>query len=166
MIISLIAALTTNHVIGKRNVIPWYFPIDIKWFKHHTLYKPVIMGRKTFESIGKKPLLNRLNIVLSRNAINNRNDVFFVIDSPDYALSLIKDIYEEVMIIGGGTIYNVFLPYAQRLYLTYINSIIDIDGDSWFPDYDIKEWKSVFNSFYKVNDDIFCYLNFKILERL
>ncbi|WP_331828425.1 type 3 dihydrofolate reductase [Candidatus Blochmannia sp. SNP] len=164
MIISLIVALTTNHVIGKGNVIPWYFPVDIKWFKYHTFHKPVIMGRKTFESIGKKPLLNRLNIVLSRNPTNNYNDVFMV-DNPDYALSLVKDTY-EVMVIGGGTIYNIFLPYAQRLYLTYINNIIDIDGDSWFPDYDIKEWKSIFNSFYKVNDRFFNYLNFKILERL
>ncbi|URJ30235.1 dihydrofolate reductase [Blochmannia endosymbiont of Camponotus sp.] len=164
MIISLIVALTTNHVIGKQNVIPWCFPIDIKWFKYHTLHKPIIMGRKTFESIGKKPLLNRLNIVLSRNAINNCNDVFMV-NNPGCALSLVKDTH-EVMVIGGSTIYNIFLPYAQRLYLTYVNSIIDIDGDAWFPDYDIKEWKSVFNSFYKVNDDFFYCLNFKILERL
>ncbi|URJ26078.1 type 3 dihydrofolate reductase [Blochmannia endosymbiont of Camponotus modoc] len=163
MIISLIAALTTNHIIGKKNVIPWYLPIDIQWFKYHTLYKPIIMGRKTFESIGKKPLLNRLNIVLSRNLLNDYNGVF-VVENIDEALSLIQDAY-EVMIIGGSEIYNIFLPHAQRLYLTYIHNMVEIDGDTLFPDYDIREWQSIFNSFYKVREDCFCYLHFSILER-
>ncbi|URJ23117.1 dihydrofolate reductase [Blochmannia endosymbiont of Camponotus sp. C-003] len=162
MIISLIAALTTNHIIGRKNIIPWYLPMDIKWFKYHTSYKPIIMGRKTFESIGKRPLLNRLNIVLSRNLLNNYNGVF-VADNINSALLLIQNT-PEVMVIGGSEIYNIFLPYAQRLYLTYIHNIVEIDGDAWFPDYDIREWRSVFNKFYEIRENC-CYLQFSILER-
>ncbi|WP_159714774.1 type 3 dihydrofolate reductase [Blochmannia endosymbiont of Camponotus nipponensis] len=163
MIISLIAALTINRVIGKKNAIPWHLPVDIKWFKYHTICKPIIMGRKTFESIGRKPLLNRFNVVLSRNLINNYNGVF-VVENIDDALLLVQDAY-EVMVIGGSAVYNAFLPCAQRLYLTYINNIIDIDGDVWFPGYNMREWRSIFDSFYEVNEDFCHYINFKILER-
>lgn len=167
MIISLIAILTVNNVIGRENTIPWYFSADIHWFKNHTLYKPIIMGRKTFESIGKKPLSDRLNIVLSRNRLlcNNFNNII-ITDSLTRALSVIKE-SKEVMIIGGSSIYNTFINQCSRMYLTYINLVYDY-GDVWFPCYDKNQWNLVFDV-YTTENHIYntCYfnLNFKILER-
>lgn len=166
MIISLIAALTvTDRVIGMKGIIPWNLPIDMQWFKYHTLNKPIIMGRKTFESIGKKPLKNRLNVVLSRFLLNHYNDVYIVNDV-NQALSLVKDFY-EVMIIGGEEIYSVFLPHSSRLYLTYVSTTTYIYGDTWFPIYDASEWKSLFKDrCYSVDDKNDCYnLIFNIFER-
>lgn len=167
MIISLIAALTTNRVIGIKNVIPWHLPIDMEWFKYHTFNKPIIMGRRTFESIGAKPLKNRLNIVLSHFLKNNYNGVY-IVKNINQALFLAKNFY-EVMIIGGSEVYSVFLPQSKRLYLTYVsNSTTYIYGDTWFPMYNINEWKPIFSKFYSVNDKKGNYysLNFNILERL
>lgn len=167
MIISLIAVMTANGVIGRENLIPWYFSEDMYWFKHHTLYKPVIMGRKTFESIKKKPLLDRLNIVLSTTLLLKKksNDNLFFINTPEKALSLIKESY-EVMVIGGSSIYKLFLPQCTRMYLTYIDYIYN-HGDTWFPIYNKYEWKLIYNisKLYK-NNKRCCYkLNFKIFER-
>lgn len=165
MVISLIAALTIHHVIGIKNFVPWRFSIDIQWFKFHTLNKPIIMGRKTFESIGKKPLKNRFNIVLSRFLSNNYKDVY-VVRNIDQALSLVNANYAEIMIIGGGEIYRAFLPQSKRLYLTYINTNFTIYGDTWFPIYDMNEWKIIFNQSFNVVKENSCYnLHFNILER-
>lgn len=165
MIISLIAALTTNHVIGIKNGMPWFFPIDMKWFQYHTLHKPIIMGRKTFDSIGKKPLKHRLNIILSRFLLQSSNNIC-IVNSIEQALSIVKNSY-EVMVIGGGEIYKVFFPQSKRLYLTYIHTDFHIYGDTWFPSYDIYEWKVLFSKFYNINREN-CYYNlsFNILERL
>lgn len=166
MIISLIAALTVNRVIGIKNCVPWSLPIDMKWFKYHTLNKPIIMGRKTFESIGKKPLQNRLNIVLSRFLSNNYSDVH-VVKNINQALSLVKYSCEEIMIIGGEEVYNAFLPRSRRLYLTYIDIGFHIYGDAWFPYYDVSEWKYMFTRFYRVNNKNGHFnVNFNILERV
>lgn len=165
MIISLISSLTVDHVIGMQGVIPWYFSIDMKWFQYHTLNKPIIMGRKTFESIGKKPLKNRLNIVLSHVLLKNYNNVY-IVNNIEQALFLVRNHY-EVMIIGGGEIYRFFFPLSQKLYLTYINTNINISGDTWFPIYDVLEWKIIFNKFCSVNEKNCHYnLSFNIFERL
>lgn len=167
MMISLIAILTANHVIGRSSTIPWYFAIDMHWFKNHTLYKPIIMGRKTFESIGKVPLSDRLNIVLSKNRLlcNQYNNIV-IVDNPDDALSVMKESTKEIMIIGGHSVYNIFINQCSRMYLTYINLIYDY-GDVWFPFYDKSQWKPVFDvctENYVYNTRYFN-LNFKILER-
>lgn len=168
MIISLISILTANQVIGRKNSIPWYFSIDKLWFQYHTMGKPLIMGRKTFESIKKKPLLGRLNIVLSRTLKSN-NDLlvknFIIVNTMDQALSLIQE-SKEVMVIGGSTIYNVLLPKCNRMYLTYIDYIYKY-GDIWFPEYNKDEWKLIFNVYklYRVSLKIDYHLYFKILER-
>ncbi|URJ25207.1 dihydrofolate reductase [Candidatus Blochmannia ocreatus (nom. nud.)] len=164
MIISLIVALTSEHIIGNNNKIPWNFPEDIKWFKYHTIYKPIIMGRKTFESLGKKPLLNRYNIVLSNRLSRYNYHNVFIANNLYSALSVIKN-KDEIMIIGGGAIYKIFFPYAQRLYLTYINSKISIEGDTWFPWYNRKEWVSILDYSYKTNKYNCFELNFQILKR-
>ncbi|AKC60301.1 dihydrofolate reductase [Blochmannia endosymbiont of Camponotus (Colobopsis) obliquus] len=171
MLISLIASLTINHVIGRHNCIPWSCKLDMEWFKLHTLNKPVIMGRKTFESIGGKGLVGRLNIVLSNCAREVKNkykyrDVIFVRTPQEAFLFLKSDIVvnsNEVMVIGGGKIYSIFMPYASRLYLTYLN--IEVSGDVFFPFFNLLEWKLIFLKFYYnyyLIDYILC---FKIFER-
>ena len=130
MIISMIAAMANNRVIGLDNKMPWHLPADLQFFKRITLGKPIIMGRKTFLSIGR-PLPGRLNIVLSRDKGLDIAGVTCV-QTLQQALALVKN-EPEVMIIGGATIYEKFLSEANRLYLTFID--LDVTGDTYFPDY-------------------------------
>ena len=137
MLISLIVAMAENRVIGRGNQMPWHLPADLRHFKGVTLGKPVIMGRKTFESIGR-PLPGRRNVVISRNAEWSADGVECV-NSLDAALALVQDA-AEVMIIGGGQLYREALPLAQRLYLTHIQLSVT-DADTWFPDYSQYQWQ-------------------------
>ena len=135
MIISMIAAMANNRVIGLDNKMPWHLPADLQHFKKVTTGKPVIMGRKTFESIGR-PLPGRRNIIITRNSEYSAEGIETV-TTPEDALNLVCDV-EEVMIIGGN-IYEQFLPKADRLYLTFID--LDVNGDTQFPDYNkIANW--------------------------
>ncbi|MBD1390640.1 type 3 dihydrofolate reductase [Neiella sp. HB171785] len=129
MRISLIAAMGRNRVIGKDNQMPWHMPADLKHFKQVTMGKPVVMGRKTFESIGR-PLPGRLNIVITRDANFNAEGIT-VVASPDAALDIAAQQTDEVMIIGGGQIYQHFLAQATDLYLTFIDA--EPEGDAFFP---------------------------------
>ncbi|MBB1275663.1 type 3 dihydrofolate reductase [Pseudoalteromonas sp. B28] len=136
MIISMIAAMANNRVIGLDNKMPWHLPADLQHFKKVTTGKPVIMGRKTFESIGR-PLPGRRNIIITRNSEYTAQGIE-VVTTPDAALELVATA-EEVMIIGGGNIYEQFLPKAERLYLTFID--LDVKGDTQFPDYNkVANW--------------------------
>lgn len=135
MRIALIAAMGRNRVIGKDNQMPWHMPADLKHFKSVTMGKPVIMGRKTFESIGR-PLPGRTNIVITRDA-SYQADGISVVSSPEQALELAKPLTDEVMIIGGGQIYKHFMPMATDLHLTFIDAAPE--GDAYFP-----EWPSKF----------------------
>ncbi|WON77641.1 type 3 dihydrofolate reductase [Serratia sp. UGAL515B_01] len=158
MIISLIAALAADRVIGMENAMPWHLPADLAWFKRNTLNKPVIMGRKTFESIGR-PLPERHNIVLSSSP-GSESGVTWV-TSLDEALVAAGDA-EEVMVMGGGRVYTQFLPHANRLYLTHIDA--EVEGDTYFPDYEPDEWETSFSEFHdadEMNSHSFC---FEILE--
>ena len=130
MIISMIAAMADNRIIGKDNQMPWHLPADFAWFKRCTMGKPVVMGRKTYESIGR-PLPGRLNIVISRDETLKIEGVTTV-TSIEQALDVAGDV-EEVMIIGGGAIYASCLPMANKLYVTHIEAAID--GDTQFPDW-------------------------------
>lgn len=157
--ISLIAAMAADRVIGMDNAMPWSLPADLAWFKKQTLNKPVIMGRRTFESIGR-PLPGRLNIVISRSAGTSEGVTW--VTSPDEALALAGDA-PEIMVIGGGKIYAQMLEKADRLYLTHIDA--EVEGDTQFPDYDPDQWQSVFSEFHDAdsnNTHSFC---FEILER-
>lgn len=139
MIISMIAAMANNRIIGKDNDMPWHLPADLKHFKAVTLGKPVIMGRRTFESIGRL-LPGRVNIIITRNA-DYKVEGAIMAESPEHALSLAGDV-DEVMIIGGGKIYLDFLTRADRLYLTHID--LDVEGDTQFPDYQaVADWQVV-----------------------
>ncbi|WDI78651.1 dihydrofolate reductase [Candidatus Purcelliella pentastirinorum] len=145
--ISMIVAFSINKVIGINNQIPWYIPEDLKWFKKHTLFKIILMGRLTWESIGKL-LTKRTNIVLSRSGsckinlseLYNTNNVIWLSSFEDLFINLSKN--DEVVIIGGESIYKQTLKYVDRLYLTHIYKYFY--GDTFFPDYNIYNWKSIY----------------------
>ena len=139
--ISLIVAVADNGVIGSNNQLPWRISADLKYFKRVTLGKPIIMGRLTYESIGK-PLPGRTNIVMSRDSAWRAEGVKRASDL-NAALAIAKKIaddsqLEELMIIGGATIYREALPQADRLYLTRVHT--RVDGDAFFPELDLSEW--------------------------
>jgi len=143
-ILSMIVATANNNVIGKDNDMPWHLPADLAYFKKVTLGKPIIMGRKTYESIGR-PLPGRRNIVISRDE-SYQSDGIDTVTSVEQAIALVdgsdgSEGVEEIMVIGGGAIYKHCLPAAQRLYVTHINA--EIEGDTQFPHYDDGSWKKV-----------------------
>jgi dihydrofolate reductase len=135
MRISIIAAMDRNRLIGNKNQLPWHLPADFAHFKSVTIGKPIVMGRKTFESIGK-PLPGRTNIVLSRNPDTHFEGVVCVGSFED-ALAVVPEA-EEVMIIGGSTIYEMLLPQVNRMYITHVDG--EFEGDAWFPEFDEKQW--------------------------
>lgn len=141
MIISMIAAMAKDRVIGAGNKMPWHLPADLAHFKRVTLGKPVVMGRKTYESIGKA-LPGRLNIVVTQNSDYKLPDAT-VVSSCEQAIEIAKQSSdEEVMIIGGGMLYQYFLPISNRLYLTQID--LKVTGDTYFPDYNASaKWQIV-----------------------
>jgi dihydrofolate reductase len=142
MTIALIVAASENNVIGRNNQLPWYLPGDLQYFKAMTLGKPVIMGRKTFESIGK-PLPGRDNIVISRQKDYSAEGIKLV-SSLDEAIMLGESInlingVEEVMVIGGAQIYAEALDLADRVYLTRVYG--HVEGDAYFPDLEAASWR-------------------------
>lgn len=142
MTIALIAAVAANGVIGQDNHLPWHLPEDLRHFKQITLGKPLIMGRKTYESIGR-PLPGRTNIVLTRQAGWAPEGVI-VAEHLDQALTLARQAMREgheIMVIGGEQIYRQALPLADRLYLTLVER--DVPGDARFPDVDPAQWREV-----------------------
>ena len=141
MRIALIAAVAANGVIGSDNRLPWHLPEDLREFKRITLGKPLIMGRKTFESIGR-PLPGRTNIVLSRQPGWQREGVVVASDLA-VALDLARELAgaDEVMVIGGEQIYRQALPLAERLYLTLVD--LDVAGDARFPELDRGQWREL-----------------------
>jgi len=146
MIISIIAAMDNNRLIGSKNGLPWHLPADFKHFKDVTLGKPVLMGRKTFESIGK-PLPGRKNIVISRSAFNAEG--VETVGSIDAALDLVAD-NEEVMIIGGANIYEQMISKAEKMYLTFVDA--ECEGDAWFPEINQEEWNKTDQQLYEADE--------------
>ena len=136
--ISIIVAMSQNSVIGFKNELPWHISEDLKNFRKITLNHSVIMGRKTYDSIGK-PLKDRYNIVISRDA-SLKIDGVEVVDSLKKAISKTNKL-SEVFIIGGEQIYSIALPIATHMYITKVDGIFD--GDAFFPDYIQDEWKEI-----------------------
>jgi dihydrofolate reductase len=138
MSIKLICAISKNNVIGNENKLPWNLSEDLKRFKKLTSNNLIVMGRKTFDSIGR-PLPNRKNIVLSNN-LNLKIDGVEVFNSPDEVISLYKEIPEkkDMYIIGGTFVYKLFLEYCDYLYITYVDK--NFEGDAFFPKIDWKAW--------------------------
>ncbi|MDK9754395.1 type 3 dihydrofolate reductase [Vibrio sp. D173a] len=159
MIISMIAAMADNRIIGKDNQMPWHLPADFAWFKRCTMGKPVVMGRKTYESIGR-PLPGRLNIVISRDASLSIEGVTTV-TSIEQALEIAGEL-EEVMIIGGGAIYAACLPMANKLYVTHIEA--EIEGDTQFPDWG-NEFKETYSEAYQADEKNAYNMRFTVLEK-
>lgn len=162
MIVSAIVATAKNNVIGKDNGIPWYLPADLKFFKRTTLNRHIIMGRKTYESIGH-PLPKRTNIIITRNlyyVISN----CLVAHSIEEALAIAKDNDEvEVFIIGGSEIYKKAMPFLDRIYLTEVN--LEIEGDTFFLSLSPSEWKEVSSETHLPDEKNKYEYTFKLLER-
>ena len=144
MIVSMIVAMANNGAIGKNNKLLWYLPEDLRYFKRITMGKPIIMGRKTFESIGR-PLPGRLNIVVTRQtgwhhegvrATHNLDEAVQIANAQAFI-----DGVEELMVIGGAELYQNALPRADKLYLTRVNA--DIEGDVFFPKLEENAWREV-----------------------
>ncbi|MBL4607179.1 MAG: dihydrofolate reductase [Pseudomonadales bacterium] len=141
MRLSLIAAMAQNCVIGRNNKLPWYLPEDLKYFKRVTMGKPLIMGRKTFESLGK-PLPGRPHIIITRDETYTYPSCHIVHDlqsAKTCAESLLLiDGGEEVVVIGGAEIYGLMLPEVDRMYLTKVHQAVE--GDAYFPKYNADDW--------------------------
>ncbi len=143
MIISLIAALTQNRVIGKNNGLPWHLPDDMKYFMQTTKQHYVVMGRKNYESIPEKfrPLPNRTNLVVTRQS-NFSAPNCTIVNSLERAIDIAKqNKVQELFIIGGSEIYQLAMPLANRLYLTEIQT--ELTGDTYFPQVDLSLWNEV-----------------------
>lgn len=138
--ISIIAAIANNRVIGKTNSLPWYLPADLKHFRELTTGKTIIMGLNTFKSIGEKPLPNRKNIVLSGDGNYKVPDDCCLARSVGEVLIMVES-DGELMVCGGAQIYRQFLPLADKLYLTFIDH--DFDGDIFFPEFDMSKWREI-----------------------
>ena len=159
--ISLIVAMARNRVIGSNNQMPWHLPADFAYFKRITLGHPIIMGRKTFESIGRI-LPGRRNIVVSRNR-DFQVDGAEVMHSLDEAIGTCPG-HEEVFVIGGATLYAAALPQAVRLYITEVD--VAPDGETLFPIIDKRDWFEAARQRVEPDDKNAYAMEFVVLERL
>ncbi len=163
MIINLVVAAAENNVIGKDNKLLWRLPNDMVFFKNTTWGMPVIMGRKTFESLGK-PLKGRTNIVITTNNEFARNNGVIVANSFDTGLKESeKTDAKECYVIGGGEIYKLALPLAHRIYLTRVHTTIE--GDTFFPVIDEKAWQMVSSTKFEPDEKHAFAYSFEIWQR-
>jgi dihydrofolate reductase len=165
MKVALIVAVSQNRVIGRDNQLPWHLPEDLQYFKSVTMGKPILMGRKTFDSIGR-PLPGRANIVITRDLSWTAEGVV-VVHSLDDAIAAGKEACtmtdcDEIMIIGGAQIYHDSLPMADKLYLTKVEAVVE--GDAFFPQIDSNQWQKIAEKKPAAVDE-YPY-QFEILERI
>ena len=160
MILSLVVAMSENKVIGRDGDLPWRLPNDLKHFKQVTMGKPIIMGRKTWESLYVKPLPGRRNIVITRNA-GYEAEGAEISDSLESALILATG-EDEAMIIGGAELFATALDTATRLHLTEVHA--EIEGDTYFPDFDRSLWRETSREAHDVESDTPAY-SFLLLEK-
>lgn len=150
MIISLIVAVAENNVIGIDGKLPWRLPIDMKHFVKTTKGRHIIMGRKTYEALGKA-LKERTNIVITRNKSFKAPDAI-VVSSLEDAVKIARDNKEgEAIVIGGAEIYKLALPLTHRMYLTLVHE--NFEGDTKFPEFDMSEWMQIKGEVYSTDDD-------------
>lgn len=157
-VISLVLAQADNGVIGANNAIPWRIPEDMKRFKAITMGKPIVMGRKTWDSFPKRPLPGRTNIVITRDA-NWRADGAVVVHSLDAALAKARaENPEEIAVIGGAEIYKLALPHAHRIHLTEVH--LDAEGDVSLPAFDPAQWRETEREDHTTTDGLrYSYVN-------
>ena len=162
----MIAAISQNGVIGKDNDLVWNLPDDMRFFMKTTTGHPVIMGRKNYESLPEKfrPLPNRTNIVITRNENYTAEGAEVVHSIEDALKATEKSAPKECFIIGGGEIYRIGLPYANRMYLTEIEGVYD--GDTFFPEYVKANWKEVSRKHHEKDDRHNVPFDFVIYERV
>ena len=160
MLVSIVAAMDRNRLIGRKNQLPWHLPADLAHFKRITMGKPIIMGRGTYESIGR-PLPGRTKLVLTRSVDFHAEGVT-VVRSLQQALEAAAGA-QEVMIIGGSSIYELALPLADRLYLTHIEH--GYEGDAWFPEFDQAQWRVIASETHVADQKNPCAYRFVTYER-
>jgi len=153
MYLSLICAMDENMVIGRNNSLPWHLPEDLKYFKRTTMGSSIIMGRKTYESIGK-PLPGRTNIIVTRNRdyeVENAR----VVNSLTEAVELAENISFidgalEAFVIGGAELFEEALTMVNRMHLTMVHA--EVDGDTWFPDFEVSQWREVSREYFEADE--------------
>lgn len=161
MNINLIVAMTPQRVIGINNQLPWHMSADLQYFKKTTMGKPIIMGRKTYQSIGK-PLPGRKNIIITRD--KNFNSLGCEIyHSLDQAFSAFSE-HSEIFVIGGAELFQQTLSLAQKLYITYVYT--DLAGDAYFPEWSKEEWQELCNEKHSADEKNPYAYAFVILERV
>lgn len=160
--ISFVVAIADNNVIGGDNQLLWHLPDDLKWFKKITGNGDVIMGKKTFLSIPIKfrPLPNRKNIVITRS--NEVLEGCIMASSIEDAIQKMDSVNEN-FVIGGGSVYNQFMPFVQKLYVTKVHQ--NFDGDTFFPEYDSSRWEQTFSEFHPADDKHAYSFTFQIFEK-
>lgn len=164
MNISAIVAATENNMIGKGGLLPWYLPTDLIYFKNRTWGLPVIMGRKTYQSIGLKPLIGRQNIIISRNPEWNASGVIIASDMI-FALNYAKSLEaREVFILGGAEIFSHYMSFLDKIYMTRIH--VWLDGDTYFPEIDEMEWEKTREIHHAKDERNLYALDFQIWEKI
>jgi dihydrofolate reductase len=143
--VALVVAVSKNGIIGRAGKLPWRLSSDVRFFKKITMGKPIIMGRKTWESLPRRPLPGRDNIVLTRQA-DYKAEGAIVVRDVETALSTARTLagragVDEIAVIGGAEIYQLFLPIAHRIYLTVVD--LHVEGDTRFPSFDPAQWKDI-----------------------
>lgn len=161
MKIAIIVAMDEQGLIGKNNDLPWRLSADLQYFRRTTMGKPIVMGRNTHESIGR-PLPGRQNIVVTRQS-DYQAEGCDVVHSIDEALALCRD-QEEVMIMGGASLYQQVLPLADKLYLTQVHA--SLDGDTWFPDWSPQDWQLLSREDHPADDKNEFDYSFMLYERV
>ncbi|MGY3055150.1 dihydrofolate reductase [Pedobacter sp. UYEF25] len=159
--ISIAVAVSENYAIGKKNQLLWHMPADLKFFKQTTSGHTVVMGRKTFDSVGK-PLPNRQNIIVTRRT-DLRIPGVQVVNSLEEAISSAESIDSEIFIVGGAEIYREALPKVQRIYLTTIHHTFD--ADTFFPKLNMDDWEQVSSESHKADEKNTYDYTFAVLER-
>ena len=157
--ISIIVATSENNVIGAKGDLPWRLSDDLKHFKAVTMGKPIVMGRKTWDSIGR-PLPGRQNIVITRQE-GFRAEGCDVVASVEEAIKAAGDV-DEIMVIGGSQVYELALPFAKRIYLTRVHA--DVEGDAFFPELDDGEWNLVSDERHRADERNEFDFSFRIYE--
>jgi dihydrofolate reductase len=162
MKLSIIVAMSKNRIIGRGGQLPWRLPADLRRFKQLTMGHPLIMGRKTFDSIGK-PLPGRTSIVVTRQADFHVPGVLTATNFPE-AIRLAEERSDEAFVIGGGEIYSHALPLAHRLYVTAVEA--DLDGDTLFPDWDARQWQIVEDTTHPADTQNSFAMHFQVFDRI
>jgi len=161
MMLSIITAMDKNRLIGNNNALPWHLPADFAHFKKITMGKPILMGRKTYDSIGR-PLPGRLNIVLTRSE-GLKIEGVEVVTSLQAAKNLVDD-DSELMIIGGSAIYEMLLDKVDRLYLTEVDGVFE--GDAWFPEWHLSQWEEIESIKFSADEKNSYAMRFVTLQRI